>query len=156
MENQSLSTNQTTDLIDLKKVKRAGEIVRAITNTTRMQILHEIKSKKTIAVGDLYNKIKLEQSAISSHLKILRDANLVNVKADGKKRIYTLNEDKFYSIDKGLETILSQILSVTVSNQKRSLTINVDRNPPTLDKMEEMLLKYGAKVEQEKVWILKD
>lgn len=107
MENQSLSTNQTTDLIDLNKVKRAGAIVRAITNTTRMQILHEIKSKKTIAVGDLYSIIKLEQSAISSHLKILRDANLVNVKADGKKRIYTLNEDKFNSIDKGLETILS-------------------------------------------------
>lgn len=107
MENQSLSTNQTTDLIDLNKVKRAGAIVRAITNNVRMQILHEIKSKKTIAVGDLYSIIKLEQSAISSHLKILRDANLVNVKADGKKRIYTLNEDKFNSIDKGLETILS-------------------------------------------------
>jgi len=107
MENQSFLTNQTSDLIDLKKVKKAGQIVRAITNNVRMQILHEIKSKKTIAVGDLYSIIKLEQSAISSHLKILRDANLVNVKADGKKRIYTLNEAKFNSIDKGLETILS-------------------------------------------------
>lgn len=107
MKNQSFSTNQINDLIDLKKVNNAGEIVRAITNNVRMQILHEIKSKKTIAVSELYDKIKLEQSAISSHLKILRDANLVNVKADGKKRIYSINEDKFNSIDKGLDTILS-------------------------------------------------
>lgn len=107
MKNQSFSTNKINDLIDLKKINKAGEIVRAITNNVRMQILHEIKSKKTIAVGDLYDKIKLEQSAISSHLKILRDANLVNVKADGKKRIYSINEDKFNSIDKGLDTILS-------------------------------------------------
>lgn len=48
-----------------------------------------------------------------------------------------------------------KIGKATVSNWKRSLTLDIDRNPPTLDKMEEMLLKYGAKVEKEKVWILK-
>jgi hypothetical protein len=42
-----------------------------------------------------------------------------------------------------------------VSNWKRAMVGKVkDRSIPTLDKMEEMLLKYGAKIEQEKVWSL--
>jgi transcriptional regulator with XRE-family HTH domain len=40
----------------------------------------------------------------------------------------------------------------TVSNWKRSLEGIGDQNPPTLDKMEEMLTKYGATVVKEKVW----
>jgi len=41
----------------------------------------------------------------------------------------------------------------TVSNWKRALS-GEGRYIPTIDKMEEMLLKYGAKIEQEKVWSL--
>lgn len=40
----------------------------------------------------------------------------------------------------------------TVSNWKRALTGHDRRNMPSLDKMEEMLSKYGAKVVSEKVW----
>lgn len=39
----------------------------------------------------------------------------------------------------------------TVSAWKAGVSGTGDR-PPTLDKMEEMLLKYGASVEREKVW----
>lgn len=55
-----------------------------------------------------------------------------------------------------LETpALSNILGVsrgTVANWKRSMEGIGEQNPPTLDKMEEMLLKYGATVVKEKVW----
>lgn len=40
----------------------------------------------------------------------------------------------------------------TVANWKASLLGTIDRQPPTLDKMEEMLQKYGATVVKEKVW----
>lgn len=39
----------------------------------------------------------------------------------------------------------------TVSNWKRSLD-GIGAQPPTIDKMEEMLLRYGATVVREKVW----
>lgn len=42
----------------------------------------------------------------------------------------------------------------TVSNWRRALAGYDHRNMPSLDKMEEMLMKYGAKVINEKVWQL--
>ena len=42
-----------------------------------------------------------------------------------------------------------------VSNWNRAMVGKVkDRSIPTLDKMEEMLLKYGAVVKQDKIWEL--
>jgi hypothetical protein len=40
----------------------------------------------------------------------------------------------------------------TVSNWKRALAGQDCRNMPSLDKMEEMLSRYGAKVVSEKIW----
>lgn len=40
----------------------------------------------------------------------------------------------------------------TVSNWKRALAGHDLRNMPSLDKMEEMLSRYGAKVVSEKIW----
>lgn len=40
----------------------------------------------------------------------------------------------------------------TVSNWKRALSGEDEKYRPTLDKMEEMLLKYGATVKREKEW----
>lgn len=42
-----------------------------------------------------------------------------------------------------------------VSNWKRALAGIDDNNKPTLDKMEEMLERYGAAVAREKVWKFK-
>lgn len=40
----------------------------------------------------------------------------------------------------------------TVSNWKRALSGQDSRNMPSLDKMEEMLKKCGARVVSEKIW----
>lgn len=43
-----------------------------------------------------------------------------------------------------------------VSNWKRALTGVDESNKPSIEKMEEMLERFGAKVKQDKVWILED
>lgn len=45
-----------------------------------------------LSVGELVEKIGEEQSKVSHHLRQMAHCNLVNVKKDGKKRIYSLNE----------------------------------------------------------------
>lgn len=40
----------------------------------------------------------------------------------------------------------------TVSGWKLAMKGAIDRSVPTLDKMEEMLLRYGAEVVAEKIW----
>lgn len=46
------------------------------------------------ALVDALNTIKpMSQSAVSQHLKVLRDAGLVTVRADGTRRLYALDVD---------------------------------------------------------------
>ena len=44
-------------------------------------------------VGDVVSHIGVSQPTVSHHLSILREADLVNVRRDGKQVFYTLNQD---------------------------------------------------------------
>ena len=47
------------------------------------------------SVGDLAHSFPVSRPAISQHLKILKDANLVVDQAVGNRRLYRLNPDGF-------------------------------------------------------------
>jgi DNA-binding transcriptional ArsR family regulator len=40
------------------------------------------------AVGELVARVALSQPAVSQHLRVLRDASLVTVRVDGRRRVY--------------------------------------------------------------------
>ena len=63
-----------------------------ISNKTRMNIVESLlKSPKS--VNALCEDIKEEQSKVSHSLKRLMDCNFLNVERDGKKKIYSLNNE---------------------------------------------------------------
>ena len=74
-------------------IDRASAIARALAHPLRMKILKFIDKNKVINVNKIYNTLKLEQSITSQHLKILRDAGLVNTERDGKFIFYSIRYD---------------------------------------------------------------
>jgi DNA-binding transcriptional ArsR family regulator len=50
-------------------------------------------------VGDLVDRLTLSQPAVSKHLKVLRDAGLVEVRQDAQRRLYRLRLDPLAEID---------------------------------------------------------
>ncbi|MFC0628981.1 ArsR/SmtB family transcription factor [Kribbella deserti] len=54
-------------------------------------------------VGDLVDHLGLSQPAVSKHLKILRDAGLVEVRQDAQRRWYRLRPEPLTEIDAWLE-----------------------------------------------------
>lgn len=77
--------------VDQGKLDRAAEIMRAMAHPLRLNILEFIDKNKVINVNKIYNTLNLEQSITSQHLKILRQAGLVNTKREGKFIFYSLN-----------------------------------------------------------------
>lgn len=77
----------------------ATELLRAIAHPLRMTIVEFIDKKKIINVNKIYNTLKLEQSITSQHLRILRSADLVETKREGKFIFYSLNYDKLAQVD---------------------------------------------------------
>jgi DNA-binding transcriptional ArsR family regulator len=50
-------------------------------------------------VGDLVRELTVSQPAISKHLRILREAGLVESRADGQRRIYRVRHEPLAAID---------------------------------------------------------
>ncbi|MEI8412669.1 MULTISPECIES: ArsR/SmtB family transcription factor [unclassified Kribbella] len=54
-------------------------------------------------VGELVDQLSLSQPAVSKHLKVLRDAGLVEVRQDAQRRWYRLRPAPLAEIDAWLE-----------------------------------------------------
>ena len=50
-------------------------------------------------VGDLVDHLRLSQPAVSKHLRVLREAGLVDVRPDAQRRLYSLRADGLAEID---------------------------------------------------------
>ena len=69
---------------------RAGDGWGALADDTRRAIVTRL-AEGPLAVGRLAEGLPVTRSAVSQHLKILKDAGLVSERAAGTRRIYRLN-----------------------------------------------------------------
>lgn len=63
-----------------------------LANPLKIEIISALK-EKDMSVLELVSRLNEEQSKISHALKSLKNCSIVNVKNDGKKRIYSLNKE---------------------------------------------------------------
>ncbi len=52
-----------------------------------------------MAVSDVVDELSISQPAVSKHLKVLRDAGLVSVRADGQRRLYRVRAEPLRELD---------------------------------------------------------
>jgi DNA-binding transcriptional ArsR family regulator len=62
-------------------------------------------------VGELATHLPVSRSAVSQHLKVLKDAGLVAERAEGTRRIYRLNEAGVVALRDQLDTFWNRALS---------------------------------------------
>jgi ArsR family transcriptional regulator len=80
-----------TSRINQRDLEVSSEILRALAHPLRMRILEFINQHKLINVNKIYGSLNLEQSITSQHLRILRQADLVETEREGKFIHYKLN-----------------------------------------------------------------
>jgi DNA-binding transcriptional ArsR family regulator len=68
---------------------KPDEAFRAIADPTRRAILDELAGGER-TVGELVGMFDVTQSAVSQHLKVLRDAGLVKPRQIGRQRAYRI------------------------------------------------------------------
>ena len=74
----------------------------AIADPTRRRIVELLAARERTA-GELVAEFDVTAPAISQHLKILREAGLVNVRPIGQSRVQSLNPDGFGDLEDWLE-----------------------------------------------------
>lgn len=66
------------------------DTMRALSDPTRREILQMLK-RGTMSAGDLAAQFDMSAAAVSRHLAVLKEADLVRDKREGKFIYYTLN-----------------------------------------------------------------
>lgn len=85
--------------IEFFYLKKAALVFRAVNNKIRLQILFLLHYNQRLTVTTIYEKLRLEQSAASQHLAVLRKTGFVNTERDGKFVFYSINYQRLEELD---------------------------------------------------------
>jgi DNA-binding transcriptional ArsR family regulator len=80
------------------------DALAALADPTRRRIV-EMLAQRELSAGEIAGRFEVSAPAISQHLKVLREAQLVRVRVDAQRRIYELDPDGFNELDKWLGNI---------------------------------------------------
>jgi DNA-binding transcriptional ArsR family regulator len=73
-----------------------------LAEPTRRRILDELRQEER-PVNDLVQILGVNQPGVSRHLRVLREAGLVEVRQDAQRRLYRLRPEPLKEIDQWLE-----------------------------------------------------
>ena len=73
-----------------------------LAEPSRRRILDLLREGER-SVGDLVEDLRLSQPGVSKHLRVLREAGLVDVRVDAQRRLYQLRPAPLAEVDAWLE-----------------------------------------------------
>ena len=73
-------------------MKQLVHTFKALADDTRVRLLAALRERE-LCVCELCDALVLTQSTLSTHLQVIRDANLVQTRKEGKWVYYALNTD---------------------------------------------------------------
>ncbi|MCR5113159.1 MAG: metalloregulator ArsR/SmtB family transcription factor [Acholeplasmatales bacterium] len=75
-----------------REIEDVSNLFKVLGDPTRAKILFSIEDNE-LNVTDICNCVDMNKSAVSSQLRILRDAKLVKARRDGKEVFYSLDDE---------------------------------------------------------------
>lgn len=102
----------------------------ALAEPTRRNIMEMLAANGNLSATDIYSKFKASPPAISQHLKVLREANLVRVEKRAQKRIYYVNPEPMKKLEIWIKRftkdwqdrhdVLEDLLKTQMANDKEN------------------------------------
>src|SRR5215467_1119741 len=77
-------------------------VFEVLAEANRRHILDLLRERER-TVGDLVGRLAVSQPAVSKHLRVLREAGFVEVRADAQRRLYRVRMEPLRAIDEWLE-----------------------------------------------------
>ncbi|WP_447600380.1 ArsR/SmtB family transcription factor [Nitrospira sp. Nam80] len=94
-----------------KDLEKAARVFHALSDATRLRILHRLQAGEQ-CVCDLTDEFQTGQSRLSFHLKVLKEAGLVNDRPEGRWMYYSVNAEALEELEK----FITEVKRVTRSS----------------------------------------
>ncbi len=88
--------------------ERVAKMLKALSNPTRLGIVRFLSCHVGCITNDIVQTTPLAQATVSQHLKVLREAGLVQGTVEGPATSYCLNPEAFAWLRSRLDAILNQ------------------------------------------------
>ncbi|MBI2621204.1 MAG: metalloregulator ArsR/SmtB family transcription factor [Candidatus Levybacteria bacterium] len=82
-----------------------AKLLKALSNPKRLEILQLLRSQE-LTVGEIQEMLSLPQGNLSQHLQVLREANVVTTKRNGKQIYYKIAHKNFIKASDLMREIL--------------------------------------------------
>src|SRR3954471_11826271 len=79
-----------------------SSVLEVLAEPHRRRILDVLRQGE-LSVGELVDELGSSQPLVSKHLRVLREAGLVEVRVDGQRRLYRLRPEPLVELDAWLE-----------------------------------------------------
>src|ERR1700676_1284195 len=66
-------------------------VFRALADASRRQLLDRLHRKNGQTLGELCRGLDMTRQAVTKHLAILQDANLVSARGEGREKLHFIN-----------------------------------------------------------------
>lgn len=80
--------------LDYHALRNANDLMRALAHPLRLRIIELLHNCPEASVQTIYTELGIEQSVASQHLRILRQASLVQTHRQGKFVYYLPDEQR--------------------------------------------------------------
>ena len=81
----------------------------ALADPTRRAVF-EMLAERPSPVGGIAARLPVSRPAVSQHLKVLSDAGLVSVRAEGTRRIYSVERDRLEELRRWIDGLWTDAL----------------------------------------------
>ena len=82
-------------------MKSSLPALQALGEARRVEILELLRDGER-PVGELVRRLGVSQPAVSKHLRVLRDAGLVETRVDAQRRLYRIRPEPLAELDEWL------------------------------------------------------
>ncbi len=90
--------SETNTKLEVGKLKRVSEILKAIAHPTRLNVLEALELHKRLTVNELMQLTDTTQSLLSNHLIKMKDKGILKSERDGKNIYYELVDEHLLNI----------------------------------------------------------
>ncbi|GMR09841.1 MAG: metalloregulator ArsR/SmtB family transcription factor [Anaerolineae bacterium] len=98
--------NAARDVLDEQIAAQTAELFRALSDTSRVRIISAL-AEGEMNVGPLAEAVGISESAVSHHLRGLRQMRMVRARKAGREVFYSLDDDHIVDLFKrGLDHVL--------------------------------------------------
>jgi DNA-binding transcriptional ArsR family regulator len=99
---QEVNVYALTGILPTGHAQAVTDVLEVLAEPSRRRILDALREGE-LPVGALVDRLAISQPLVSKHLRVLREAGLVEARVDGQRRLYRVRPEPLAELDAWLE-----------------------------------------------------